>query len=72
MTQLVEKAFAEIVKLPEPEQDAVAAWILEELASERRWAVAFAASEDILAQLADEALEEHRQGRTLPLNPDEL
>jgi hypothetical protein len=46
--------------------------ILEELASERRWEKAFADSEDMLAQLADEALAEHRQGRTQPLDLDAL
>lgn len=64
MTNLLEKAFAEAAKLPEPEQNAVAEWLLEELASERRWEEAFSASSDILAELADEALEEHRQGRS--------
>src|SRR5262249_31135942 len=37
MTQLLEKALAEIRKRPESEQDAIAALILEELADERRW-----------------------------------
>lgn len=31
MTELLEKAFAEASKLPEDEQAALAAWILEEL-----------------------------------------
>ena len=57
MTQLMEKALAEIRKLPEKEQDTLAAWILEELESERKWNKLFAESEDLLAQLADEALE---------------
>jgi hypothetical protein len=60
----MEKALAEIQKLPEHEQEALATWILEELASERRWAEAFAASQDVLEQLADEALAEHRAGKT--------
>lgn len=72
MVQLMERALAEIEKLPADEQEALAAWILEELASERRWAEAFAASEEALEQLADEALAEHRAGKTQPLNPDEL
>lgn len=33
---------------------------------------AFAESEDILDKFADEALEEHRQGKTRTLNVDEL
>lgn len=62
-TKLLEEAFAEATKLPEREQDALAAMILEELASERRWEKAFAGSSDVLAQLADEALAEPRAGR---------
>ncbi len=64
MTKLLEEAFAEASKLPEAEQQALAAWILEELASERRWQEALAGSADPLAQLADEALVEHREHRT--------
>ncbi len=70
--QLLEKAFAEVARLPQPEQDTFAAWILDELASERRWNRAFAQSQDVLAQLADEALAEHRAGRTQELDPDGL
>jgi hypothetical protein len=38
MTEQLEKAFAEAAKLSDEEQDAIAAWLLEELASEGRWA----------------------------------
>jgi hypothetical protein len=72
MVQLMEKALAEINKLPADEQESLAAWILEEIASEHRWDEAFAASQDLLAQMADEALAEHWAGKTLPLNLDEL
>jgi hypothetical protein len=72
MTQLLEKAFAEAAKLPEDEQDAFAALMLEELNSERRWDEAFARSQDTLAQLAAAALTEHRAGRTQVLNVDDL
>ena len=72
MTELMEKALAEISKLPANEQDALAAIILEEIESERIWNKLFAESEDLLSQLADEALAEHRAGKTKPLNLDEL
>jgi hypothetical protein len=72
MTKLLEEAFAEASKLPEQEQDALAAVILEELASERRWDQAFADSADLLAQLADQALAEHRAGKTHVLDPERL
>ena len=68
MTKLLEKAFAEASRLPSTEQDAVAALILEELASEHRWAEAFAQSQDELAALADEALAELDRGETEPLD----
>jgi len=72
MTELLEQAFAEASTLPTEEQDRLAAWILEELASERRWEEAFASSSDKLAHLAAEARAERRAGLTLPLDPDEL
>jgi hypothetical protein len=72
MTRLLEEAFAEASKLPESEQETLAAWILEELAAERRWNQTFADSPDLLAQLADEALAEHRHRRTRTLDPEGL
>jgi primosomal protein N' len=71
-TKLLEKAFAEASKLTEQQQEALAAWILEELTSERRWEKAFASSSDALAQLADEGLVEYREGRTQELDPHRL
>ena len=44
----------------------------EELASERRWEELFSGSHDLLAELADHALAEHRAGRTEKLDPDKL
>ena len=67
MTQLLEKALSQVSKLPASEQDALAAIVLEELASEQRWAESFAKSQDLLAKLAGEALAEHAAGRTKPL-----
>jgi len=72
MTKLLEKAFDEAVKLPKKEQDRLAKWLLAEMAAERRWDDLFAGSEDRLTELAEEALLEHRQGRTRPLDPDRL
>jgi hypothetical protein len=72
MTQLLTKAFEEAAKLPEHEQNILANLIIAEFASELRWKKSFADSEDMLSQLADEALAEHRAGRTLELDPDRL
>lgn len=67
MTKLLEKALQEVAKLPASEQDAVAAILLDEIASEQRWADSFAKSQDQLAKLAQEALAEYNAGRTKPL-----
>lgn len=72
MTVLLEKAFAEVARLSDPEQDALAGWILEEIAAERRWDDAFAGSCDLLQQMASEALAEHRAGKSEVLDPDTL
>ena len=64
MTELLEKAFAQASKLSTREQDALAVWILDEMASEIRWRDALVDSADALALLADEALVEHREGVT--------
>lgn len=63
MTQLLEQALTEVKKLPESEQDAIAALILDELADERRWQESFARSQDQLARLAAKAREDIRAGR---------
>ena len=66
MTQLLEKAIAEIRKLSTDEQDAIAAVLMAELESERRWERAFESTADQLSGLADEALREYREGKTEP------
>ncbi len=60
MTELLEKAFSEVSKLPELQQDSFARWLLEEIASEQRWDKAFS------------ELAEHRSGKTRLLDPDSL
>ena len=72
MTKLLEKAFKEASKLPEIEQNALAKWVIEELKSEDRWEKVLEGSEDILDRLADEALEEHREGKTETMDIDKL
>lgn len=68
VTPLLTKAFKQAAKLPESDQIAFANFILAELASDLRWQQAFDNSQDLLAQLADEALAEHRANRTLELD----
>ncbi len=64
MTQLLDLALTEAAKLPEPEQDVLAAILLQEIASEQRWSDSFAKSQDALAALAEAALAEHAVGQT--------
>ena len=72
MTQSLERAISVIKKLPDQEQDAIAAEKMAELESDRRWDNAFANSRVELDQLAEEALEEFRDGRTEPLDPERI
>ena len=64
MTQLLDQAIKEISELPASEQDALAAIVLAEIASDKRWAESFSKSQDLLEQLATEALAEYKSGRT--------
>ena len=72
MTNLLKEAFDKASELPPEEQDTFARFLLAELESEARWSQAFARSQDVLAKLADEALEEFRAGKTEILDPDDL
>ena len=67
MTKFLKKALKEVAKLPASEQDAVAAILREELASEQRWAESFANSQEKLTKLAEKALAEYNADRTKPL-----
>jgi hypothetical protein len=72
MTELLEKAIARLKTLPEREQNAIAAMILEELEDEIRWDAAFAGSQDALGLLAAEAMAEYHAGKTQELDPETL
>ena len=58
MTHLLEHAFQEVAQLSATQQDEIAVWILAELEVEDRWDQLFLASQDLLAELAAEALAE--------------
>lgn len=73
MGKLLERAIEEAHKLPENEQEAVGAWLLAEIESERRWDELFSRPPSgALKRMAEEALEEHHRGLTTPLDPDKL
>lgn len=72
MERLLEEAVSAASKLPASEQEAIGAWLLAEMESERRWDESFAKSVSTLEQMADQALKEHEHGLTVPLDPDKL
>jgi len=72
MTELLQQAFDKASELSQTEQNSLAQWLLEELASETRWDALFASTPDLLGKMADEALAEHHRGETLPLDPEKL
>jgi hypothetical protein len=63
----LERAIAEVARLPEDEQETVACLMLEEMEAEQGWSERFARSESALADLARRAKARHREGRTKPL-----
>ena len=69
MTKSLEHAFAIAARLSERAQDDLAAAILAEIEAEDRVDAALAGSSESLDELADEALAEHRGGKTQPLDP---
>lgn len=72
MTKLLDQALRAVAELPDAEQDALAVAILAEVKGGDGWDSQFAISADQLERLAEEALGEHRAGRSHPLDPDAL
>jgi hypothetical protein len=64
MTDLLERAIAQLQNAPIDRQDAIATLILEELEAEQAWDASFTQSPDLLAKLAAEAMAEHHAGKT--------
>jgi hypothetical protein len=69
MNALLEKAFAEIARLPEPAQETIASLILDEIEAERKWDGRFAKSQDQLGELVRRARSEAAQGDVLAASP---
>ena len=67
---MLSQVFDKLSKIPAAEQDAAAAILLAEVEPEERWSAAFAASQDALAELADEARRAFAAGETTPLEFD--
>ena len=66
-TEALALAVAAAAKLPAEDQNYIAWCIMEEIAEERKWTDSFARSLDVLDQMAAEALQEHAEDKTRPL-----
>lgn len=69
---LVDQAIKDLKDRSPIEQNRIAKWLIEELKSDRKWEKSFAESEDLLEELADEALEEYEKGETTILDLEKL
>jgi len=65
MNMQPEEAVAQASQLPPEVQEALAALLLNEIASERLWDQAFAQSQNQIAKPAEEALTEFKEGKTV-------
>lgn len=69
MTELLQKAIAEIKKLSPDQQDAIATRFLEELKDEQKWSTRFAATTDEQwDRIAKMVYQEITSGETVPTN----
>ena len=68
MTRLLEDALRKVGKLSEDEQNAIASQILETLEDEEAWGKMLRKNPAKLRKLAEKALDEHRWGKTRPLD----
>jgi hypothetical protein len=76
MTTLLQRAVAEVEKLPAEDQDAIAARLLAEVDDERQWDTRFASTtDDQWDRLVAEVRRDVAEGGTFPLDdvfpPDE-
>ena len=72
MTQLLDDVIKKITQLPDAEQDALAALLIDELEDEQRWDESFAKSQDKLAAMSAKVDEDVRAGRVTDIGIDEL
>ena len=68
MSQALSAAVATAAQLPEEEQDALAAILLEEMKSEEHWSALFADSQNLLEQMANQAMQDFQAGRVEPID----
>ena len=71
MNKMLERAIAQLARLPEEEQEAYGLQLLEELENERGWTDRFAKSQGVLGALAAQARAEVARGDVLPYDPSD-
>ena len=64
MTELLEQAIRQLKTLDTKKQNAIASMILEEIEDKAKWDAQFNRSQDLLADLATEAMQEYHTGET--------
>ena len=67
MTKLLDSAFKKASTLPETEQDIFARFIIHEIKSEKKWEDSFSQTQDLLSDLADDALADFKNDKTVEL-----
>ena len=67
MTKLLEKAFSKASRLPARIQDMIAERLLEDIDAETTWDKTFRETQGELSHLADEAIDDFKNGKTKPL-----
>jgi hypothetical protein len=72
MTQLLQQAITELHKLPDADQDAIAALILAEIADDQEWDEAFENSQGELSKMAEKVRSDIRSGQVRDLGIDQL
>jgi hypothetical protein len=72
MTAKLEAAFKKAAELSPELQDMIAEQILADIEDEQRWDQTFATSQDALKILAERALRNRKEGKTIEMGWDEL
>jgi hypothetical protein len=72
MTRLMAKAIEKLRAVPEPQQDRLAQFLLNELEEDDRWSRLTATHDKKLGALIDGILADDNRGKCEPLEPDSL
>jgi hypothetical protein len=68
MIVLLDEAIRRVEALPDAEQEFIAAQIIAAIDDDAAWERSFRERPEILKSLADDALDEHRRGETMPMD----